>query len=188
MLTSVSQLDPIKVYFSISDEEYLALSKNASKKAGPDLLSAGVPLTLTLSDGSQFPHKGQIIFVDRQMNQQTGAIRLAATFANPGNLLRPGQFARVSAATRVVRNALLVPQAAVMDLQGQKQVYTVTPEGKVHLVNVTVGAEHGADWIITSGLTPGARVITNNLQKLQEGMPVSAKPAAAPASNAAPGN
>jgi membrane fusion protein (multidrug efflux system) len=182
VLTSVSQLDPIKVYFSISDEEYLALSKNT---AGSDLLRANVPLTLTLADGSEYPHKGQIIFVDRQMNQQTGAIRIAASVANPGNLLRPGQFARVSATTRVIRDALLVPQMAVMDLQGQKQVYTVNAGGKVHVVNVTLGSEHGADWIITSGITPGTRVITTNLQKLQEGMPVSAK--AAPLSNPAAG-
>jgi membrane fusion protein (multidrug efflux system) len=174
VLTSVSQLDPIKVYFSISDEEYLGLSK---KTAGPDLLSANVPLTLTLSDGSVFPHKGRIVFVDRQMNQQTGAIRIAATFDNPGNVLRPGQFGRVSATTHVIKDALLVPQPAVMDLQGQKQVYTVSADGKVHVVNVTVGSEQGKDWVINSGITPGTRVITNNLQKLREGMPVSAKPA-----------
>jgi membrane fusion protein (multidrug efflux system) len=189
VLTSVSQLDPIKVYFSISDEEYLALGK---KTSGPDLLSANVPLTLTLADGGEYPHKGRIIFVDRQMNQQTGAIRIAASFANPGNVLRPGQFGRVSAATRVIRDALLVPQVAVADLQGQKQVYTVTPDGKVHVVNVTLGSEHGADWIVTSGITPGTRVITNNLQKLQEGMPVSAKEAAPSVPEApsapAPGN
>jgi membrane fusion protein (multidrug efflux system) len=172
VLTSVSQLDPIKVYFSISDQEYLALSK---KNSGPDLLSAGIPLTLTLGDGAEYPHKGRIIFVDRQMNQQTGAIRIAAGFANPGNVLRPGQFGRVSAATRVIRDALLVPQVAVTDLQGQKQVYTVSADGKVHVVNVTLGSEHGADWIVTSGITPGTRVITTNLQKLQEGMPVAAK-------------
>lgn len=174
VLTAVSQLDPIKVYFSISDDEYLSLSK---KNAGPDLLSANVPLTLTLADGSVFPHQGRIIFVDRQMNQQTGAIRIAASFANPGNVLRPGQFGRVSAATHVIHDALLIPQSTVMDLQGQKQVYTLTPDNKVHVVNVTLGAEHGADWIITSGITPGTRVISDNLQKLQEGMPVSPKPA-----------
>jgi membrane fusion protein (multidrug efflux system) len=184
VLTSVSQLDPIKVYFSISDEEYLGLSK---KTAGPDLLSANVPLTLTLADGSVFPHKGRIVFVDRQMNQQTGAIRIAATFDNPGNVLRPGQFGRVSATTHVIKDALLVPQAAVTDLQGQKQVYTVSVDGKVHVVNVTVGSEQGKDWVINSGIAPGTRVITNNLQKLREGMPVSAKPASPAASSATGG-
>jgi membrane fusion protein (multidrug efflux system) len=172
VLTSVSQLDPIKVYFSISDEEYLALSKSAAAK-GPDLLHANVPLTLTLADGAVFPHTGHIDFVDRQMNQQTGAIRIAASFSNPGNVLRPGQFARVSATTRIVHDAILVPQAAVMDLQGVKQVYTVAANGTAHLVNITLGAQYGSDWIVTSGVTPGARIITSNLQKLREGAPVA---------------
>ncbi|HWE51662.1 MAG TPA: efflux RND transporter periplasmic adaptor subunit [Bryobacteraceae bacterium] len=172
VLTSVSQLDPIKVYFSIADDEYLALSKK-SAKTEPDLLRANVPLTLTLADGSVYPHAGRIIFVDRQMNQQTGAIRLAATFANPGNVLRPGEFGRVSATTQVIRDALLVPQAAVTDLQGQKQVYTIAADNKVHVVNVTLGAQYGEDWIIKSGLEPGTRVITTNLQKLREGEQVN---------------
>jgi membrane fusion protein (multidrug efflux system) len=172
ILTAVSQLDPIKVYFSISAEEYLALVKGAAAK-GPDLLHANVPLTLTLSDGAVFPHTGHIDFVDRQMNQQTGAIRIAASFANPGNVLRPGQFARVSAVTRAIHDAILVPQAAVMDLQGVKQVYTVASNGTAHLVNITLGPQYGSDWIVTEGLTPGAKVITNNLQKLHEGAPVA---------------
>jgi len=171
VLTSVSQLDPIKVYFSISDEEYLALAKSAAN--GLDLLRANVPLTLSLADGAVFPHPGHIDFVDRQMNQQTGAIRIAASFANPGNVLRPGQFARVSAATRVIHDALLVPQAAVTDLQGIKQVYTVAANGTAHVVNVTLGPQYGSDWVITAGLSPSAKVITNNLQKLREGAPVA---------------
>ncbi len=172
VLTSVSQLDPIKVYFSISDSEYLALSRRSSDS---DLLHASgkIPLTLTLSNGSTFPHTGRIIFVDRQMNQQTGAIRIAAAFPNPGNLLRPGQFGRVRAQTDVIHNALLVPQTAVQELQGTEQVYTVGPDNKVHVVNVTLGPQHGQDWIIRSGLQPGRRIILNNLQKLKEGMPVN---------------
>jgi membrane fusion protein, multidrug efflux system len=174
VLTSVSQLDPIKVYFSISDSEYLALSQRAHQEGG-DLLKASdeLPLTLTLANGQVYPHQGHIVFVDRQMNQQTGAIRIAAAFPNSGNLLRPGQFGRVSASTEVQRNALLVPQIAVQELQGIQQVATVDASNKVHVVNVQLGAQYGANWIVAGGLAPGTRVITDNLQKLSEGMPVN---------------
>jgi membrane fusion protein (multidrug efflux system) len=174
VLTSVSQLDPIKVYFSISDSEYLSLIKSAGR-GDSDLLHASykLPLTLTLTNGSTFPHTGRIIFVDRQMNQQTGAIRIAASFPNPGNVLRPGQFGRVRAQTTTLNNAMLVPQSAVQELQGIEQVYTVGPGDKVHIVNVTLGPQHGQDWIITSGLQSGDRIILSNLQKLKEGVPVS---------------
>jgi membrane fusion protein, multidrug efflux system len=140
VLTSVSQLDPIKVYFSISDAEYLALTDRANS-AGKNLLGekSGLPLTLILTDGRLWPHKGHIVFVDRQMNQQTGAIRIAASFPNPGNVLRPGQFGRVTAETEIRQNAILVPQLAVQELQGTKQVYIAGPDHKAHIVNVTLG-------------------------------------------------
>lgn len=174
VLTSVSQLDPIKVYFSISDAEYLALVARA-KQAGGDLLNgkADLPLSLTLADGTKFPYTGHVVFVDRQMNQQTGAIRIAASFPNPGNVLRPGQFGRVSAPTETQHDALLVPQGAVTELQGIEQIYLATPDNHVHVVNVTLGPQYGSDWIIASGLQPGDRVIIDNLQKLRDGAPVS---------------
>lgn len=174
VLTSVSQLDPIKVYFSISDAEYLALTSRA-RQAGGDLLSAksDIPLTLTLADGTSYPHQGHIAFVDRQMNQQTGAIRIAASFPNPGNVLRPGQFGRVSAPTEIRRGALLVPQVAVQELQGMEQIYVAGPDNHVHVVNVKLGPQSGSDWIIDSGLKPGDRVITDNVQKLQDGALIS---------------
>ncbi len=173
VLTAVSQMDPIKVYFSISDSEYLDLTRRASRSG--DLLKASdkLPLTLTLTDGTVYPHPGRIVFVDRQMNQQTGAIRLAAAFPNPNNLLRPGQFGRVSASTDVNQNALLIPQVAVQELQGIQQVATIDAANKVHIVNVRLGAQYGNNWIVTGGLEPGARVITDNLQKLREGSPVN---------------
>jgi membrane fusion protein (multidrug efflux system) len=181
VLTSVSQLDPIKVYFSISDAEYLALTKRAHQSNG-DLLSASsrLPLTLTLATGDTFPHTGHIIFVDRQMNQQTGAIRIAASFPNPGNILRPGQFGRVRAQTDVLHNVLLVPQSAVQELQGIQQVYTVGADNKVHVSNVTLGPQYGNDWVITSGLQSGQRIVLNNLQKLKDGVPVSPHEVPAP--------
>jgi membrane fusion protein (multidrug efflux system) len=175
VLTTVSQLDPIKVYFSISDAEYLALIDRAHK-AGGDLLNgrSDLPLTLALADGTVWPHKGHVAFVDRQMNQQTGAIRIAASFPNPGNVLRPGQFARVTASTEVRANAVLVPQMAVQEMQGIKQVYVAGPDNRVHVINVTLGPQAGKDWIISSGLKPDQRVITSNVQKLGDGAPVSA--------------
>jgi membrane fusion protein (multidrug efflux system) len=177
VLTSVSQLDPIKVYFSISDSEYLALSKRA-RAGGSDLLhgASSLPLTLTLSNGEVYPHKGHVAFVDRQLNSQTGAIRIAASFPNPGNVLRPGQFGRVRAETEIRRNAILVPEIAVTELQGQQQIYTVGPNNTVHVNNVTLGPQYGDSWVVESGLQAGSIVITDNLQKLREGAPVNPQP------------
>jgi len=174
ILTSVSQLNPIKVYFSISDSEYLALTKQAGTP-GSDLLhgASKIPLTLTLSNGEVYPEKGRVVFVDRQLNAQTGAIRIAASFPNPGNILRPGQFGRVRASTEVLHNAVLVPQAAVNEFQGQEQVYTVTANNTVHVNNVTLGPQYGDNWVVTSGLNSGTLVITDNVQKLREGAPVT---------------
>lgn len=183
LLTSVSQLDPIKVYFSISDSEYLALSKRASA-GGSDLLhgASKIPLTLTLSNGEVYPHKGHVAFVDRQLNSQTGAIRIAASFPNPGNVLRPGQFGRVKAETEIRHDAVLVPLVAVTELQGQQQVFTVGPNNTVHTNNVTLGPQYEDRFVVESGLRGGALVITDNLQKLREGAPINpqvAEPAAA---------
>jgi membrane fusion protein, multidrug efflux system len=174
VLTSVSQLNPIKVYFSISDSEYLALVERA-RKGGGSLLqgSSKIPLSLTLANGDVYPLKGHIDFIDRQLNAQTGAIRIAAAFPNPGNVLRPGQFGRVRAETEVRHNAVLVPQAAVADFQGQQQVYTVAANHTVHVNNVKLGPQFGNDWVIENGLSGGDLVITDNLQKLREGAPVS---------------
>jgi membrane fusion protein (multidrug efflux system) len=174
VLTSVSQLDPIKVYFSISDAEYLALIDRVHS-AGSNLLEkkSELPLTLILTDGKVWPYEGHIVFVDRQMNQQTGAIRIAASFPNPGNVLRPGQFGRVTAETEIRRDALLVPQMAIQELQGTKQVYIAGSDNKAHIVNVTLGPQVGSDWIVTSGLRANQRVITSNVQKLRDGTQVN---------------
>jgi membrane fusion protein, multidrug efflux system len=173
ILTSVSQLDPIKVYFSISDGEYLALVQRA-RSGGRDLLrgSSRVPLTLTLANGERYPYEGHIEFVDRQLNAQTGAIRIAAAFPNPGNVLRPGQFARVRAETEVRHGAVLVPQVAVSEFQGQQQVYTVAANHTVHVNNVKLGPQYGDSLVIEDGLAGGSLVIEDNLQKLREGAPV----------------
>jgi membrane fusion protein (multidrug efflux system) len=186
VLTSVSQLDPIKVYFSISDSEYLALTKRAGA-GGSDLLhgASRIPLTLTLSNGEVYPHKGYVAFVDRQLNTQTGAIRIAASFPNPGNILRPGQFGRVKAETQILHGAILIPQIAITEFQGQEQVYTVASNNTVHVNTVTLGSQYGDSYIVTSGLPPGSNVIIDNLQKLREGAPVSPQPGEFHPSNAA---
>jgi RND family efflux transporter MFP subunit len=186
VLTSVSQLNPIRVYFSISDAEYLALTSRARAGHG-DLLSNAekIPLTLELGNGDVYPHTGRIDFVDRQMDAQTGAIRIAALFPNPGNLLRPGEFARIQAQTTVQHNVILVPQDAIKELQGIQQAFVLAPGNKVHVVNVQLGPQVGNDWVVESGLPPGSTIIVDNLQKLAEGEPVDPHPAP-PAPPAAP--
>jgi RND family efflux transporter MFP subunit len=173
-LTTVSSVDPIKVYFSISEQEYLALSNRVRAGGKADLLDSGntVPLQLTLANGQVYPETGHIVFVDREVNPQTGAIRIAGAFPNPHNLLRPGQFGRVKAETRVVKNALLVPQAAVTELQGMYLVAVVGAGNKVHIQNVVLGPEVGGLQVIDSGLQPGERVVTEGQDKLRDGMPV----------------
>ena len=185
VLTSVSQLNPIKVYFSISDSEYLALTERATRKGGGDLLKGAstIPLTLTLANGQPYPAKGRIAFVDREMNPQTGSIRIAAEFPNPGNLLRPGQFGRIKADTEMRHNALLIPQVAVVEFQGLHQIYIAGADGKAHVATVNLGAQIGASWLVESGVSAGDKVIIDNLQKLRDGAPVSPH-AAAPTESA----
>jgi membrane fusion protein (multidrug efflux system) len=173
VLTTVSQVDPIKAYFPISEQEYLAVSdpgKGDWLKA-----AAAVPLQLKLADGSVYPHKGRIVFTDRQIDTSTGTIRVVGTFANPGNILRPGQFGRVMATTGTKRGALLVPQRAVTELQGHYQIAVVNPNNKVTIRTVVTGRRIGSLWIIDSGLAPGDRVVTDGLVKAQDGSTVNPK-------------
>ncbi len=170
-LTTVSTVDPIKVYVPISEQEYLkAMEKPAAE-------NPKVTLELILADGSSYPYKGEIAFADRQVDVKTGTIRVAAIFPNPGNLLRPGQFARVRAATKIRQGALLVPQRAVTELQGSYQVAVVGPDNKISIRPVKVAERIDSLWIITEGLKPGERVVAEGIQKVREGMPVVTKPA-----------
>lgn len=175
VLTSVSQLNPIKVYFFISEQEYLGLSARAKASGVADLLSSGnaIPLKLTLSNNQVYPQTGRIIFVDRSVSAQTGSIRMAAAFANPGNLLRPGQFGRISAQTDLLRNAVVVPQRAVTELQGMNQMYAVGANNIVHVRTVKLGTQVGPNIVITSGLNAGEQVVTEGLDKLKDGMKVT---------------
>jgi len=153
-----------------------------------DLLASNntVPLTLVLSNGSDYPQKGRIIFADRQVDSQTGTIRIVGSFANPGNILRPGQFGRIRAVTENLHNALLVPQRAVSELQGSYQVAVVGPDDKVNIRTVKVGDRVGSMWVIREGLKPDERVITEGVMKVGEGAPVKPTEEAAPAAESAP--
>jgi membrane fusion protein (multidrug efflux system) len=183
-LTSVSQVDPIKVYFSISEQEYLALSSRVKAGGKADLLSSGnsVPLQLTLADGTTYPYKGQIVFVDREINAQTGTIRIAGKFPNPQNLLRPGQFGRIKAETDVRHDALVIPQRAVNELQGSYQVAVVNSDNTVRIRSVALGPQLGSGWIIMSGIKPHERVVTEGVAKLKDGMRVAPQSATVTAS------
>ena len=183
VLTSVSQLNPIKVYFYISEQEYLTLSAQAKARGKTDLLNSGniIPLKLTLSNNEVFPQTGHIIFVDRSVSAQTGSLRVAAQFANPGNLLRPGQFGRITANTTVLHNAVLVPQRAVADLQGMNQVIVVGADDVAHIRTVKLGSQVGSNIVIASGLSAGEQVVTEGNDKVKEGMKLAPQPDTTPA-------
>jgi membrane fusion protein (multidrug efflux system) len=174
VLTSVSRVNPIKVYFSISEQEYLRFSRGMQKGSGgtPDDIRA-MKLQLELSDGTTYPHQGRVIFVDRQVDPQTGTIRLVAAFVNPGNVLRPGQFGRVHAATAINRSAILVPQRCVTELQGTYQVAVVGGNNKVSVRTVKVGERVGSLWIIESGVNAGEQVVSEGNAKVKDGMTVN---------------
>ncbi|MFP5233735.1 MAG: efflux RND transporter periplasmic adaptor subunit [Acidobacteriota bacterium] len=182
VLTSVSQVNPIKVYFYISEQEYLALSARAASHGKSDLLQSGnlIPIHLTLANNQTFPHAGHIIFVDRAVTAQTGSIRLAAAFANPGNLLRPGQFGRVSAQTSVLQDAVVAPQRAVTELQGLHQLFVVGDDHIAHVRTVQLGPQIGPDIVIASGLNAGEQVITQGMDKVRDGMKVVPQPDTTP--------
>lgn len=170
-LTTVSTLDPIRDYFTVSEQEYLALRKQFSGST-PEHWK----LQLILADGTTYSHQGEFYFADRQVDQNTGAITLAALFANPGNVLRPGQYGKVRAVIRVQRNALLIPQAAIVDQQGSYLVDVVGTDNRVATRQVQVGPRTGTMWVIQDGLKPGERVVVEGQQNLRAGMPVQPQP------------
>jgi membrane fusion protein (multidrug efflux system) len=180
LLTTVSTLDPIKVYFPVSERGYLDYVKenpDAAKRAAQEKQLA---LQLILADGALYPHTGSFSFADRQVDVKTGTLRLEGQFPNPGNILRPGQFARVRATTSTKKGALLVPQRAVAELQGSYQVAVVKSDNKVEIRPVTVADRVGTEWVIEKGLASGERVIAEGTQRVRPGMTVNPKPFAAP--------
>lgn len=180
VLTTVSQVEPIKVYFSISEQEYLALADKIKTRTvtTADLLSKrnSVPIELTLANGKPYARKGKILFADRSVNSQTGTITIVGEFPNPDRILRPGQFGRIRALIAMNENALLVPQEAVSEVQGRYQVAVVQPNHAVKLANVTVGEKYHSSWIVESGLSPGETVIAEGISKVRDGQTVNPQP------------
>jgi RND family efflux transporter MFP subunit len=185
-LTTVSQLDPIKVEFPISEQAYLLFADRINRDADTRAKN-GPKLAMILSNGSTYKYTGQIYDVNRQVEIQTGTIEVQATFPNPDNTLRPGLYAKIHAATGVLHNAMLVPQGSVLETQGQYQVAVVDSNNKVTMRTVTIGKQVGGLRLIDKGVSPGERVITEGLQKVHDGMEVkprviSAEPAPTPGS------
>lgn len=179
VLTTVSQVDPIKVYFSISEQEYLALAdKIKTRRSSEDLLStrSSVPIELTLANSKTYPRQGKILFPDRSVNSQTGTITIVGEFPNPDRILRPGQFGRIRALIATNQSALLVPQEAVTEIQGQYQVATVQSNNAVKIRTVTVGDKYKGMWIVSTGLSAGDRVIAEGTSKVRDGQTVNPQP------------
>src|SRR3981081_1384230 len=183
-ITTVSTVDPIKVFFTVSEQEYLAFNRQYPTEASRQAEEKRLPLELILADGTTYAKKGKVSFADRAVNQNTGAIRIAGLFDNPGNILRPGQYARIRAATSIRQGALLIPQRAVSELQGTYDVAVVDAGNKVSIVSVKVGEQVGSMWVIENGLKPGDRVVAEGVQKVRPGAQVNAKPFSAQSSDA----
>jgi membrane fusion protein (multidrug efflux system) len=178
VLTTVSQVNPIKAYFSISEQEYIHFADRINTETQKEIPSNGPPFELILADGSVYPHKGVGLLTNRQVDVATGSIQVVCSFPNPKNALRPGQFGRLRAAPEVRNGALLVPQKAVTELQGTYQLAVVGADKKVSIRAVKVGDRVGPLWIVESGVKPGELVIVEGLQKIQNGSTVKIKQAA----------
>jgi membrane fusion protein (multidrug efflux system) len=185
LLTTVSQIEPIRVSYTVSEQAYLA---NAKKYQRPEDPSAEATLELFLADRSLYPHRGRLSFLDRQVDPTTGTLTAMATFPNPDALLRPGLYAKVRELREVRKGVVLVPQRAVTELQGTYQVIVIGADNKAETRPVVAGERVGNRWIIDAGLKPGERVVVEGLQKVRSGMVVvpGAGSAAPAASSSAP--
>jgi RND family efflux transporter MFP subunit len=178
LLTTVSQVSPIKAYFSVSESEYLGMASsiNAPRSDREQPWDARAGLSLTLSDGRRFAHQGRFVAADREVDRGTGTIRLVAAFANPDNLLRPGQYGRVRAVTNASNRALVVPQRAVADVQGGYQIKVLGANNRVAVRSITVGDRVGNLQVVKSGVKAGERVVVGAPAAVREGSVVSPKP------------
>src|ERR1700757_2530431 len=176
VVTSVSTVNPIKVFFTASEPQYLEWRRRFPTETSTQAAAKALHLQLLLADGSTYANEGTFYFADRQINESTGAIRLAALFPNPDAILRPGGYGRVRAVIRTEHDALLVPQRSVSELQGGYQVAVVDGENKVSIRSVKVGDTAGSEWVIEEGLKPGERVVAEGVQRLRPGMTVNPKP------------
>jgi membrane fusion protein (multidrug efflux system) len=175
-VTSISTVDPIKVYFTVGEPQYLAWRKRFPSETSREAASKSLHLQLILADGSTYEHEGTFYFADRQINEGTGAIRIAGLFPNPNSILRPGGYGKVRAVIRMQPGALLVPERAVSELQGGFQVAVVGANNKVDIRAVKIGDAFGSERVVTEGLKPGERVVAEGIQKLRPGMPVNPVP------------
>src|SRR5277367_4762872 len=175
-VTSISTVDPIRVFFTVSEPQYLEWRKRFPTESSRLAADKSLRLQLILADGSVYPHEGSFYFADRQVNVTTGAIQIAGLFPNPGNILRPGGYGKIRAVIRTQQGALLVPQRAVSELQGGYQVAIVDSEDKVTIQTVKVGDQSGSEWVISEGLKPGERIVAEGVQKVRQGAHVTPKP------------
>jgi membrane fusion protein (multidrug efflux system) len=173
ILTSVSQVDPIKAYFTVSEQVFIDFRRRFPTQQSIEEQRKRMPLQLILGDGSIYEHTGTISFADREISAATGTIRVAGVFPNPNQLLRPGGYGRVRLSTRTATGALLIPQRAISELQGSYQVAVVSSDNKVSIRSVTVGDRVGKLWIVTDGLKAGERVIVEGLLKVRDGAVVN---------------
>src|SRR5271169_6324629 len=185
VVTSVSTVDPIKVYFTVSEPQYLSWRRRFPTEESRLQADKELRLQLILADGSTYPHEGKFYFAYRQVNETTGAIRLAGLFPNLNNILRPGGYAKVRAVIRTQPGALLVPQRAVSELQGGYQIAVVGADNKVEVRTVTVADRVDNRWIIASGLKPGDRIVVEGVQRMRSGVSVNPKPFMAQSQGAA---
>jgi len=176
-LTAVSTINPILVNFTASEQEYLNAMKQAVARGGDEhAVLNKLEWQLRLSDGSTYPHKGHFYALDRQVDVRTGAILVKVEFPNPGNVLRPGGFGNISTVVRVQKNALLIPQRAVNELQGKFLVAVIGKDNKVNIRPIKVGPRVNTMWVVDEGLQPGDRIVAEGVQKVREGMEVQPKP------------
>src|SRR5262249_26891540 len=179
-LTTVSTVEPIKVYFTVSEQEYLHYARSTPTLACQQATASHLQLELILADGTTYPYKGKFYVADRQVNPQTGSLRLAGIFPNPGNTLRPGQYGRVRTVTTLRPAALLVPQRAVTEMQGMYQVAVVASDNTIEIRPVKLGERTDSMWIVNEGLKPGERVVAEGTQRVRPGLLVNPRPFVAP--------
>jgi membrane fusion protein, multidrug efflux system len=175
-LTTVSQIEPIRCYFPISEQSYWEFADRLKEMMMVPEVERGEKVELILPDGSVYPHKGKFAFVDRQVDPKTGTIQIAVSFPNPELTLRPGQYATARAEIQTIPNALLIPQQAISELQGGTQVAVVNPDGKAEIRVVKIGPVYGRMIVVKEGLKAGEKVIVEGFQKVRQGIEVSAKP------------
>ena len=170
VMTTVSSVNPIYVDVNIAEQDYLRFKREKPNQGG------GRDLVLILGDGTVFPQHGQVLFANREVDTRTGTIQVRAEFANPGNLLRPGQYARIRAVTELRKGALLIPQASVSELQGVYQVGVVSSDSKVTVKAIKLGPQFADMWVVESGLQRGENVVVDGLQRVRGGMTVAPTP------------